>query len=151
MRDMGRAGKMSFRIIPTGESMSKKILLLMLALTVHAQSTPMATRNSTPLDIVNLRMQHYNDHQVDALLTLYDDDIRVYEYPDRLQGTGKAHMRRVMEETLKDSTDVTISHQLENGRYVINEENVSYGGKARRYISIYEVSDGLIRSVRFIR
>ena len=96
-------------------------------------------------------MQRYNDRQVDALLELYGDDIEVYAYPDRLLGTGKVHMRRVMEDALKDSTGVTISHQLENGRYIISEENVSYAGKARRYISIYEVRDGLIRSVRFIR
>jgi hypothetical protein len=131
--------------------MSKQILFLMFALSAQAQSTPPAASNLTPLEIVNLRMQRYNEHQLDALLELYGDDIEVYAYPDRLLGKGKIHMRRVMEDALKDSTRVTISHQLENGRHVISEENVSYGGKARRYISIYEVRDGLIRSVRFIR
>lgn len=131
--------------------MSKKILFLMFALSSQALSTAPVASNLTPLEIVNLRMQRYNDQQIDALLELYGDDIEVYAYPDRLQGKGKIHLRRVMEEVLKDSTDVTISRQLENGRYIISEENVSYAGKARRYVSIYEVRDGLIRSVRFIR
>lgn len=147
----GRERRSASRIISIGELMSRKILLLWLALPVLAQSTPPTAAGLTPLEVVNLRMQRYNERQVDALLQLYADDIAVYEYPDRLQGKGKTHLRRVLEHVFKDSTDVTISHQLESGRQVINEENVSYSGKARRYISIYEVRDGLIRSVRFIR
>ena len=130
--------------------MSKSVLLLILGLS-SAQSIPSTPPSLTPLELVNLRMRHYNERQVDAMLALYGDDIEVYAYPDRPLGKGKAHMRRVLEETLKDSTAVSLSHQIEQGRYIVNEENVNYGGKDRRYISIYEVRDGLIRSVRFIR
>lgn len=106
---------------------------------------------ASPTDLVNLRMQHYNDRNVDAMLALYADDIEIYAYPDRLLGKGKPHLRRVLEDTLKDSTAVRVSHQTARGRFVVNEEEVNYGGKNRHSISIYEVSDGLIRSVRFIR
>lgn len=131
--------------------MLKTILLLILAAPVAAQDSPSTMPTLTPLELVNLRMQHYNERHVDAILALYADDVEFYAYPDRLLGKGKPHLRRVLEDTLKDSTAVRISHQIVRGRYVVSEEEVTYGGKERHYISIYEVSDGLIRSVRFIR
>jgi hypothetical protein len=38
-----------------------------------------------------------------------------------------------------------------NGNYVINHEIVSENGIQTKYISIYEVREGLIKSVKFVR
>ena len=71
---------------------------------------------------------------------------------DRLLGKGKQHLRRVLEEIFADkSVRVTTPVQLANDSYVVNEESVAYATKPMRYVSIYEVRDGLIRSVRFVR
>jgi hypothetical protein len=131
--------------------MSKTILLLLLAASATASSMPAAPPGLAPLELVNLRMQQYNERHIDAMLALYADDIEVYAYPDRLLGKGKPHLRRVLEDTLKDSSPVRISHQVARGRFVVSDEEVTYKGSDRRFTSIYEVSDGLIRSVRFIR
>lgn len=128
------------------------VFLLILAAQVQGDpAEPACASACTPLETVNLRMQRYNARDLEALLKLYADDVKIYAYPDHLLGKGKPHLRGVLEETFKDSTPVTISQQLVEGGHVVNEERVSYGGKARHSISIYEVRDGLIRSVRFIR
>jgi len=127
--------------------------LSLLTLALLFTNTPYSAEpEPTPLEIVNRRMQYYNDHRVDAMLELYGDDIAVYTYPDKLLGKGKAHLRRTLEEILADkSVRVTVTQQLAKDSYVINNESVSYAGKPTQYVSIYEVKGGLIRSVRFVR
>lgn len=123
----------------------------LLAVGMCAHAMPMPDSATSPLEVVDRRMHLYNEKNIDAMLELYAADVRVYAYPDRLLGEGRAHLRRVLEDTLKDSTPVEVSHQIGMGRHVISEEHVTYGGKSRRSVSIYEVRDGLICSVRFVR
>jgi len=133
--------------------MSKSLLAsLGLALLFWAHDARTESPALSPVEVVNLRMKHYNDHRIDAILALYSDDIEVYTYPNRLLGKGKSHLRRVLDDIFADTTvRVTISHQIAKDGYVVNEELVSYAGNPTQYVSIYEVRDGLIRSVRFIR
>ena len=46
---------------------------------------------------------------------------------------------------------VTIDNRIVIGACVINDEAVDYGERRQRYVSIYEVTDGLITAVRFVR
>jgi len=46
---------------------------------------------------------------------------------------------------------VEIHGQFTKDSYVINNETVTDGEKETKYLSIYKVKDGLIRSVRFVR
>ena len=48
------------------------IVAAMLGLTQSTHAVPPTT---TPLEVVKLRMQYYNDHNVDAMLALYSEDI----------------------------------------------------------------------------
>ena len=110
-------------------------------------------KESSPLDVVNKRMDAYNKHDLDTFLSTYSDDIQVYTYPNaRVGKKGKAHIRWIFEPLFKDAAvKVTIDQQIVQGRYVVNEETVEEKGKTKRYVSIYEVKDGLIKSVRFLR
>ena len=36
----------------------------------------------TPLEIVNVRMEAHNNHDIEKFLGTYSDDIRIYDYPD---------------------------------------------------------------------
>ena len=129
------------------------------AIQVPSSATNSTTKESadaherqTPLEIVNKRMQAYNDHDLEGFLKLYADDFKVYTYPDRLLGKGKKHLRKIFEPMFKDGVvKVEIHHQLTKDSYVINHETVDYGNKKQDYISIYKVRDGLIKSVRFVR
>ena len=106
-----------------------------------------------PLTIVNQRMTAHNRHDLDAFLATYSDDIQVYDYPRIPLGKkGKAHITSIFEPLFTDSAVTTdIHHQLVQGNYVINHETVLRRGEIFNYVSIYEVRDGLIQSVCFIK
>jgi hypothetical protein len=110
-------------------------------------------KNATPLAVVNARMSAYNNHDIEAFLKNYSDDIQVFTYPNiPLGNKGKAHLRSIFAPMFKEGkVSVEIHQQVTQGKYVINHETVSYEGKGQKYVSIYEVQDGLITSVQFVR
>ena len=115
------------------------------------ESSPQSESQS-PLDVVNQRMSAYNSHDLTAFMALYSDDIEVFTYPDKSLGKGKKHLRSIFEPMFQDGVvQVEIHHQIAKDKYVVNHETVSNGANATEYVSIYEVSDGLIQSVRFVR
>lgn len=108
--------------------------------------------NLTPLEVVNTRMDFYNQHDFPAFLKCYHKDVKIYTYPDKLLGTGSDRLTSIFEADFeKKALQVEIINQISNGSYVINHEIVTYAGKETKYVSIYEVKHGLITSVRFVR
>jgi hypothetical protein len=106
----------------------------------------------TPLEIVNKRMAFYNQHNFMEFIKLYSDDIEIYTYPNKLLGTGTDNIASIFKpKFIAKSIKVEIISQMHNGNHVINHEIVSENGIQTKYISIYEVKDGLIKSVRFVR
>lgn len=106
----------------------------------------------SPLKVVNMRMHHYNAHDLERFLDTYSPDITIFTYPDRLLGRGIDHMRKLFAPVFEaGDVRVEIRNQLVSDSYVINEEVVTYGDKDTRYVSIYEVRHGKIQSVRFVR
>lgn len=108
---------------------------------------------ATQLEVVNARMEAHNNHNLEKFLAVYSDDIQIYDYPNTPLGKkGKEHIRNIFAPLFKDkSVKTEIHHQIENGKYVVNHETVTREGKITEYISIYEVEDDLIQSVRFIK
>ena len=97
-------------------------------------------------------MAAYNAHELDAFLQLYHDDVKIYTYPDRLLGNGKDHLRSLFKPLFdKGVAKVTVHGQFTSDSYVVNHETVEYEDRSVKYVSIYEVRKGLIRSVRFVR
>jgi len=106
----------------------------------------------SPLETVNLRMQAYNEHDLDAFLSTYSENVAIYTYPDKSLGNGKKHLESLFEDLFRrGSARVDIHHQITKDSYVINHETVVSGNEETEYVSIYEVRGGLIRSVRFVR
>jgi len=102
--------------------------------------------------VVNERMRLYNAHQIEPFLALYAPDVVIYDYPAKPMGQGIAHLRGIFEPMFGAAENrVEIKQQIVMGDHVINDELVHYGQRPQRYVSIYEVRGGLIRSVRFVR
>lgn len=142
----------------------KSFLFLTAALTLVSllgcgQDTPSSrsTQQSEsvtrlPLEVVNLRMSAYNRHDLRSFLDTYSDGVKIFNYPDRLLGKGKKHIRSIFEPMFEESVvQVTIHHQIVKDSYVVNHETVSNGDTTTEYVSIYEVRNGLIESVSFVR
>ncbi|WP_106794976.1 hypothetical protein [Aquimarina sp. Aq78] len=108
--------------------------------------------NLTPLEVVNKRMNYFNEHNYDEFIKLYNTDVKVYTYPDNLMGTGSDRLASIFKSDFESkSVAVKIVNQMDNGPYVINHEIVSNNGKETKYISIYKVEKGLISAVSFVR
>ena len=106
----------------------------------------------SPLAVVNLRMQAYNNHDLEAFLNTYSEKIEIFTYPGKSLGRGKKHLKGLFEPMFEEgSISVEIHHQIAKDGYVINHETVTDGNKKTEYVSIYEIRDGLITSVRFVR
>lgn len=101
---------------------------------------------------MNTRMDAYNRHDLEAFLATYADDVQIFTFPTRRLGGGLDHMRRLFAPVFEaGEVRVRIHHQIAKDSYVVNHETVTQGGKETEYVSVYEVRDGRIVSVRFIR
>jgi hypothetical protein len=106
----------------------------------------------TPLDVVKKRMSALNDHNLEAFLSTYAEDVAVFVYPDRPLGEGKSHIRKIFSPMIrKREVHVEIGKTMTADSYVVVEMSTSFGDIAEPSVAIYEVRDGLIRSVRFLR
>jgi hypothetical protein len=123
-----------------------------LSLLIICQSV-FAQENKTPLAVVNSRMEAYNHQDLASFLKTYAEDIQIFTYPNIPLGKkGKDHLKGIFEPMFKEGkVSVKIVHQIQQGKYVINHEIVSYDGNDQKYVSIYEVENGLIKTVQFIR
>lgn len=128
----------------------KKILVLSLLV---ISASIFAKENLTPASVVNSRMDAYNRHDLASFLNNYAEDVQVFTYPNiPLGNKGKSHLKSIFEPMFKEAkVSVKIIHQIAQGRYVINHEIVSYDGNEQKYVSIYEVENGLIKTVQFVR
>jgi hypothetical protein len=133
----------------TMKTLMTSIIFLLSFIFVKAQAQKITP---TPLEIVNKRMDFYNQHNFIEFIKLYSSDVEIYTYPDKLLGTGTDNITSIFKpKFIAKSIKVEIISQMYNGNYVINHEIVSENGIQTKYISIYEVKDGLIKSVKFVR
>ena len=106
-----------------------------------------------PEEIVQKQLDAYNARDIDAFLTTYSEDVKLYQYPNRLMSTGKESMKQQygsMFNTIQD-LNAEIVNRIVIGNKVIDEEKVTANGQFVRAVAIYEVTNGLISSVTFIQ
>ena len=128
------------------------VTLLVLFLSINFGIAQEQDAILTPLEIVNKRMNFYNEHDFKGFIKLYDDNVKIYTYPNKLLGKGADNISSIFKPKFTaKSIKVEIVNQMTNGNHVINHETVTENGIKTKYISIYEVKNGLIMSVRFIR
>ena len=132
--------------------MKSFVLVIMFSLFGYAGLSQTQKVNDSPLVVVNQRMGFYNQHNFEKFIQLYSDSVKVYTYPDKFLASGKDNLASIFKPKFAaKSIEVKIITQIDNGNYVINQEVVTENGIDTKYVSIYEVRDGLIASVRFVR
>ncbi|MEB2780672.1 hypothetical protein U3A58_09715 [Algoriphagus sp. C2-6-M1] len=132
--------------------MKKVLLYTVFLMSINFGMTQAQDLHISPLETVNKRMYFYNEHNFTDFIVLYAEDVKIYTYPDKLVGVGKENIASIFKPKFAaKSIQVEIVSQMSNGNHVINHEIVTEDGIETKYVSIYEVINGSIKSVRFVR
>lgn len=140
---------------------------LLLAAVVLLQACAPAARQPVPAaasaaasvsaaeQVVQLQLEAYNRRDLEAFVATYGPDVRIYDHPDRLRLSGLDQLRQAYAQrfSANPALHARVTTRMVQGVYVIDHEHVTglAGGGEIRAIAIYEVRDGLIRNVWFIR
>lgn len=126
----------------------KKIILTTLLLTGllgYSQSL-------TPEMIVQRQVDAYNNRDVEAFLSYYSEDAKIYYFPNVLNIDGKQAMRRSYESYFKNAKilNCRINKRIVRANTIIDEEFVNYNGTESSGVAIYEIINDKIVKVTFI-
>ncbi len=109
----------------------------------------------SPVDIIQRQDNAYNAHDIEAFLATYSPDIELYSYPDSLLMSGLEAMRNAYGPRFETTTTLhaEIRNRIVLGNFVVDLERVIGldEGRVVNAVAIYEVEEGLIRRVWFIR
>ena len=106
----------------------------------------------TPADVVQRQLEAYNARDLEAFAATYADDVRLYRMPAVEPGvTGKEQLRTVYRQRFASpNLHAEIVTRIVLGNKVIDHERVvGIREHAIDAVAVYEVEDGLIRTVWF--
>ena len=116
---------------------------------------PAQILRKTPEDIVQQQVNAYNARDLEAFLATYSPDIKIFNHPDSLLYPGQEEMKKRYKALFENvpNLHVKIVNRITLGKFVIDQERVTgfADGRVIRAVAIYEVEDGLIKRVWFIR
>ncbi len=130
-----------------------RIVTLYLVFAVLLPVLTNAQQNEqTPLSVVNKRTKALADHNFADFMSTYAENVEIFVYPDKSLGKGKEHLRALFAPMFKKGdVEVEVTRQLVSDSFVVYESTTSFADKSESTLAIYEVKDGLIQSVRFLR
>ncbi|WP_411767069.1 nuclear transport factor 2 family protein [Winogradskyella sp. A3E31] len=119
-------------------------------------STSNTSQSSTPSEaeaIVQKQLDAYNARDIDAFMATYTNNVKIFNFPNTLMSEGQAAMRPGYETFFKNTPDLhcEILERIVIGNKVIDHEYVTVNGNTFKAVAIYEVENGLIAKVTFIR
>ncbi|MFD2561380.1 amidohydrolase family protein [Aquimarina rubra] len=107
----------------------------------------------TPEQIVQRQVNAYNARNIDAFMNTYADDIKIFNFPDELSMSGKEEMRNSFQSMFEKVPNLycEIKNRIVLGNKVVDREYVRFGERYSNVIAIYEVENGKISKVTFLR
>ncbi|MHA2503453.1 MAG: nuclear transport factor 2 family protein, partial [Candidatus Kariarchaeaceae archaeon] len=111
---------------------------------------------TSPSDIIEKQLEYYNNRDLDRFISLFSENVTVYTLPDFETPimSGIDELSDKYKERF-DSSPNLFSHlksRISVGNFVIDDEDIEgLGGERVRIIAIYEVTDGKISRMWFIR
>ena len=134
--------------------MMKHLCILTAGAVALLAPTRLAAAELTPEAVVQAQLEAYNARNIDAFIATYADDVKIFEFPDKLLSEGTADMRERYGKLFKDERlHATIVSRIAMGTTVIDHERVRLtlpqGPGTIEAVAIYEVRDGKITAVWF--
>lgn len=110
---------------------------------------------ATPRDVVNRQLAVYNAHDIEGYCALFSKDATISDLvTGQMICNGIDEIRAVYTKRFADNPGLrcTVHQRMESPAFAIDKETV-YGLPTGdlQIMAIYEVREGLIRSLRFIR
>jgi hypothetical protein len=109
--------------------------------------------DTDPEIIVQKQLDAYNARDIEGFLATYASDIKLYNFPNTLRTDGVAAMRKGYGSYFESTPDLhaEIKNRIVIGNTVIDEEEVTVNGYISNAVAIYEVENGKISKVTFVR
>ena len=109
--------------------------------------------NETPEQIVQRQVNAYNARNIDAFVDTYADDIEIFNFPEVSSMKGKEMLRSQFTQMFEQVPNLycEIKNRIVLGNKVVDREHVRFGESYSDVIAIYEVNDGKITKVTFLR
>ena len=107
----------------------------------------------SPEVIVQKQLDAYNARDIDAFLATYNNNIQLFDFPDKKTNEGKEELRTIFDAFFKRTPDLhtEIKSRIVIGNKVIVQEYITANGNNFSDVVIYEVQNGRISKVTFIR
>ena len=111
------------------------------------------TVSESPEAVVQRQLDAYNARNIEAFLETYADTIVIYDFPHQPTMRGKEEVRTRYAKLFDDAPNLyaEVKKRITIGNTVIDQEYVRAGGRFINAVAIYEVADGKIVRVTFIR
>jgi hypothetical protein len=108
---------------------------------------------SSAAEVVQEQLDAYNSRNIEAFLDTYSEDIKFYNYPNELNDEGQASLRMSYQSFFENTPDLNceIKNRIHIGNRIIDEEFITANGKTFSAVAIYEVENGKISKITFIR
>jgi len=101
------------------------------------------------------QLDAYNSRDIDAFMMPYSDDVKVYQFPDKLLYEGSGPMRAQYTRYFNMTPDLhaTLVNRIVQGNTVIDQEEVVRvtGEEPAKAIAIYKIKNNKIAEVYFIK
>ncbi len=111
---------------------------------------------ASPQAVIAEQVVTYNNRDLDGYMALFHADVEIYDHPGvmTLQGVAAVKARYAALFRDKPLNKAEIIHRIVIGARVIDHEVIYRDGKSHEgfeMVAIYEVEDGLIKRIDFIR
>lgn len=123
-------------------------------LAVNASGTKLALVSEvSPAFYVDKQLEAYNSRNIDEFLATYADDVELYDFPNQKIATGHDEMRTMYQSFFEQTPDLncTIKSRTILGNKVIDTEYLTVNGENFTAMAIYELENGKIAKVTFLR
>ncbi|MCW5517037.1 nuclear transport factor 2 family protein [Muriicola sp. Z0-33] len=111
------------------------------------------TDNNQVEDIVQQQLDAYNARDIDSFMETYTKEVQLLNFPNELISEGKDKMYESYKSFFESTPDLNceIKNRIIIGNMVIDEEFITMNNTNFSAVAIYEVENGKIAKVTFLR
>jgi hypothetical protein len=110
-------------------------------------------QTETPEKLAQKQLDGYNALNTDAFVEPYADDVEIYSFPNTLRMKGKEEMRKSYQKYFESTPKLhcELKNRILQGNTVIDHEYITGSGEPFTAVAIYQIENGKIKRVYFVR